>query len=259
MCIPHHRSIKIIDSHCHCGSGDQLKGPWDTRASLFVYLQRARDAGISASALIPALANDYRKGNREVAKLIKAVPSRFYGWLFINPVFDQGQIQSVVSVSTKHLGFIGIKVHHYNGGITREVCEAALANQVPIMWDVGGKLNSAEMVASEYPGLNIIIPHLGSFGDDWRAHRACLDVMSRFDNVYTDSSGIRRFDFLEEVIKRLGPSRLLFGSDGPWLHPGVELKKIRLLKLPPHQEYLVLAGNFLRLITRSKRIGSRPA
>jgi hypothetical protein len=40
----------------------------------------------------------------------------------------------------------------------------------------------------------------------------------------------------------------LFGSDGPWLHPGLELHKVRLLGLPPDQEGLILGGNIIRLL-----------
>jgi predicted TIM-barrel fold metal-dependent hydrolase len=39
----------------------------------------------------------------------------------------------------------------------------------------------------------------------------------------------------------------LFGSDGPWLHPGLELHKIHLLGLPPRDADLITGGNFLRL------------
>ena len=49
---------------------------------------------------------------------------------------------------------------------------------------------------------------------------------------------------------------MLFGSDGPWLHPGVELAKVRALGLSRDDEGLVLAGNFLRLtesVGRSSR------
>jgi hypothetical protein len=70
----------------------------------------------------------------------------------------------------------------------------------------------------------------------------------RYPNVYTDTSGIRRFDYIVEAIKRAGARKVLFGSDGPWLHPGVELHKIRLLGLPPKQEALVLGGNIIRLL-----------
>jgi len=59
---------------------------------------------------------------------------------------------------------------------------------------------------------------------------------------------VRQFDYLVQAIRLAGPRKLLFGSDGPWLHPGVELHKIRLLGLPEEQEDLVLGGNALRLL-----------
>jgi len=59
---------------------------------------------------------------------------------------------------------------------------------------------------------------------------------------------VRRFDYIVEAIRRAGARKVLFGSDGPWLHPGLELHKIRLLGLPPRQEALVLGGNIARLL-----------
>ncbi|HET7505496.1 MAG TPA: hypothetical protein VFK02_30960, partial [Kofleriaceae bacterium] len=56
------------------------------------------------------------------------------------------------------------------------------------------------------------------------------------------------FDLLVQAVRRAGPGKLLFGSDGPWLHPGVELAKIRALGLARSDERRVLAGNFLGLI-----------
>jgi hypothetical protein len=89
---------------------------------------------------------------------------------------------------------------------------------------------------SPVSGVNFIIPHLGSFADDWRAHQQVIDQLVRYPNVYADTSGVRRFDYIVEAIKRAGARKLLFGSDGPWLHPGLELHKIRLLGLPAEQE-----------------------
>jgi hypothetical protein len=40
---------------------------------------------------------------------------------------------------------------------------------------------------------------------------------------------------------------------GPWLHPGVELAKVRLLGLARDEDRLVLGGNLLRLIERVRR------
>src|SRR6516164_2401368 len=42
--------------------------------------------------------------------------------------------------------------------------------------------------------------------------------------------------------------KVLFGSDGPWLHPGVELHKVRLPGLSPEKESLILGGNLIRIL-----------
>jgi predicted TIM-barrel fold metal-dependent hydrolase len=110
-----------------------------------------------------------------------------------------------------------------------------------------------ELLATEYPNVAFIIPHLGSFADDWRAQLAFIDHLARHPNIFTDTSGVRRFDLLVQAMKRAGARKILFGSDGPWLHPGVELAKVRALRLSPSDERLVLGGNFLRLIARVRQ------
>ena len=113
-----------------------------------------------------------------------------------------------------------------------------------------GEVSPVELLAAEYPDVDFIIPHLGSFADDWRAQTALVDHLVRHPNVYTDTSGVRRFDLLEEAVRRAGPGKFLFGSDGPWLHPGVELEKVRALRLAPADERRVSGGNLLRLLAR---------
>src|SRR4030088_1123896 len=60
----------IIDSHCHCGKGDGLTGPWDTDAPLDDYLRRATAAGITHTVLFSAFHSDYRAANRQVARIV---------------------------------------------------------------------------------------------------------------------------------------------------------------------------------------------
>jgi len=112
------------------------------------------------------------------------------------------------------------------------------------------------MLAPQYPEVDFIIPHLGSFSGDWRAHQQVIDQMTRYANVYGDTSGVYRFDYLVQAVQRAGPEKLLFGSDGPWLHPEAELHKVRLLRLPPAAEALVLGGNIARLM---RKVRAEPA
>ena len=224
----------IIDCHCHAGKGDGLTGPWDTNAPLEKYLRRATAAGIERTVLFAAFHSDYAIANHEVAQIVRSRPDRFYGFAFIHPLRDRGRVRTIVTEAVTRHGFVGIKVHRHDAPITREV-------------------SVVELLAEEYPKVTFIIPHLGSFSDDWRAQLALIDHLARHQNVYTDTSGIRRFDLLEQAVKRAGARKILFGSDGPWLHPGVELQKVKLLRLSGFEERLICGKNFLRLIANVRR------
>jgi uncharacterized protein len=246
----------IIDCHCHAGKGDGLTGPWDTSASLERYLLRASRAGIDRTVLFAAFHSDYSSANREVARIVASRPQRFYGFAFVHAERDRGRILQMVEMAVQEYGFCGMKVHFHDARITREVCEAARAFRLPVIYDVMGEVTVVALLAEEYKDVNFIIPHLGSFGDDWRAQQALLDHLARHANIYTDTSGVRRFDLLEEAVKRAGARKILFGTDGPWLHPGLELYKVRLLRLAPSEEQLILGGNFLRLIGQVQATGA---
>jgi uncharacterized protein len=240
----------IIDGHCHAGQGDGLTGPWDTSAPLGAYLRRATAAGIGRTVLFATFHSDYAVANREVARIVAGRPDRFFGFAFVHPDRDRGRVADMVGEAVGHYGFRGIKVHRYDARITREICEAARAYRLPILYDVMGEVSVIELLAAEYPDVDFIIPHLGSFADDWAAQQALIDPLVRHANIYTDTSGIRRFDLLEQAVRRAGPGKILFGSDGPWLHPGLELAKVRALGLASADERLVLGLNWLRLTAR---------
>ena len=240
----------IIDCHCHAGKGDGLTGPWDTAAPLEGYLRWAAVAGITHTNLFAAFHSDYAVANREVARIVASRPDRFTGFAFLHPVHDAGRVLKLVTEAVQQHGFCGIKVHRHDARITREICEAARAFSLPVLYDVMGEVSVVELLATQYPDVQFIIPHLGSFADDWRAQLALIDHLVRHPNVFTDTSAIRRFDLLAQALERAGAKKILFGSDGPWLHPAVELAKVRALGMQEPDEQLVLAGNFLRLTSR---------
>lgn len=237
----------IIDCHCHAGEGDGLTGPWDTAAPLKKYLRWARHAGIDRTVLFPAFHTSYAVANRQLACIVANNPDRFYGFAFVHAERDRGRIFALVRTAVQEYGFCGIKVHRHDARISREICDVAKSFSIPVLYDVMGEVSVCELLASEYPDVNFIIPHLGSFADDWKAQVAFLDPLARHRNIYTDTSGVRRFELLEEAVHRAGAHKILFGSDGPWLHPGVELTKVRMLGLGREDEEAMLSRNFLRL------------
>src|ERR1044072_9101898 len=129
----------IIDCHCHAGKGDGLTGPWDTDAPLRDFLRWTRGAGIDRTVLFAAFHSDYAYANRQVPRIVTNHPERFYGFVFVHPVRDRGRIAAMVNEGVVGHGFVGIKVHRYDARITREICEAARAFTVPVLYDVMGE------------------------------------------------------------------------------------------------------------------------
>jgi predicted TIM-barrel fold metal-dependent hydrolase len=247
----------IIDAHCHAGRGDILTAPWNSNAPLDKYLRRARRARIDRTVLVPAFHSDYSVANAALGRIVARDPERLMGFAFVHPKRDAGRIFAMISHAVRRWNFRGIKVHGMDGMPTREICEVAQRFAIPILVDVVGRAHVIDMFAEEYPQVDFIIPHLGTFADDWRVYRQVIDRMSRYPNVYADTSGVRQFDLLLEAVQRAGASKVIFGSDGPWLHPGLELYKVRLMGLPASDEHLVLAGNILRLMRKRKKMEDR--
>ena len=242
----------IIDCHCHAGKGDLLTAPWNTDAPIEPYLRRARAAGIDKTIVFAPIHTDYAQANTQVARIVARFPDRLIGFAMVHAARDAGRIFQMVQHAVVKWRFRGIKVWGFEATPTREVCDTAKAFRLPVLVEVGLKPHVVEMLAPQYRDVDFIIPHFGSFIGDWKAHQQVIDQIVRHPNVYTDTSSVREFDYIVQAIKRAGPRKVLFGSDGPELHPGVELHKIRLLGLPAEKEALILGGNALRLIRQAK-------
>jgi|SRR6218665_96478 len=244
----------IIDCHCHAGKGDGLTGPWDTEAPLKLFLQRSSEAGIEKTVIFPAFHSDYLIANLNVARMVQASDGRLMGFAFVNAEKDKGRVYRMVYQLKRQYGFCGIKVHRHDARISREICEVAQKLHIPVLYDVLGDTGSIPLFAAQYPAVNFIIPHLGSYADDWKLQSAFIDQLVKFKNVYTDSSAVKRFDLLEEAYQRAGAHKILFGTDGPWHHPHLELEKIKALNAPPEEERLMTGGNFLRLVSQALQL-----
>jgi predicted TIM-barrel fold metal-dependent hydrolase len=238
----------IIDCHCHAGKGDGFHAPWDTEARIEPHLKRARAAGIDKTIVFPVFNSDYAAANARLARIVRAFPDELIGFASVNPARDAGRVDLMVRRAVEDYGFRGLKIHGFDSFPGREVCEVARRYRLPLIVDVVGRLAAVEMLAWQYPDLNFIIPHLGGFKDDWMVHTHLVDQLRRFPNVYADTSGVRYWECLVHAVKRAGAHKILFGSDGPLLHPAVELYKIKMLGLPASQQALITGGNILRLL-----------
>jgi predicted TIM-barrel fold metal-dependent hydrolase len=113
-------------------------------------------------------------------------------------------------------------------------------------------------VLDEFPKLKLVCPHLGGtlpFIVGRLDHQT--QVLKRGPRLQRPPSEYLRdiwFDIvspLPEAIgfahRLLGPDRLLFASDHPWVEPEVIRSALASLQLPPADEHAILRGNACRL------------
>ena len=188
----------IIDCHCHAGKGDGLTGPWDTSAPLEHYLRRAAEAGIERTVRLPRFTRIMQWQTVRWGGLWRASASLRRVCLLSIPSETAAGWQRWCKRQWVATVFVD-EVHRYDARITREICEVARSFSLPVLYDIMGEVSVVELLATEYTDVVFIIPHLGSFADDWRAQLALIDHLVRHPNIFTDTSGIRRFDLLEQA------------------------------------------------------------
>ncbi len=84
-----------------------------------------------------------------------------------------------------------------------------------------------EAVLADFPDLQVILGHAGA-----RDGEAMLELALRYNNAWLGIHG-QSVTRLDEVIRRTGGERLLFGSDWPFYHIGMSLAKVLLCTESP--------------------------
>ena len=149
----------IIDCHCHAGKGDGLTGPWDTAAPLEQHLRRAAQAGIDRTvifALPLGLRGRQPRGRRGS---LRARPQPLLRLrLRARGARPRPRDARWCRTPVEQLRLRGIKLHRYDARITREICEAARALRVPVLYDAIGEVSVVELLADRVPGRGVHHP-----------------------------------------------------------------------------------------------------
>ena len=143
---------------------------------------------------------------------------------------------NLVRWAVRDLGFRGVKLHSNAFCMSpthpgaEKIYRVALELKIPVMIHTGNGLPNALPsmtipVARRYPNLKIVLAHAGggTFGLD------ALVVAQECSNVFLETSWTTVCD-LEAMVKKLGPQRVMFGTDMICNVP-VELAKYRSLGL----------------------------
>lgn len=246
----------IVDGHAHVSATDY--------GNVDVLLAQLDQAGIDRALCVPGGMIDVRQFSRIFSGRVQPDPKipnhlvfdaiashadRLYGFVCVNP--HEGSAALDMARRGFERGCRGVKlaplVHRFqfNAPVLSDLAALCAEHGFPVYSHVlpnpGATTADYAAWARRCPKSSFILGHMG-FGP---ADADAIDFAAELPNLYLETS-LGNFLILRDALARLGPGKLIFGSEFPLGHPQAELENVRLLDSAAHDA--ILRANILRLI-----------
>jgi predicted TIM-barrel fold metal-dependent hydrolase len=252
---------EIFDAHLHIPSDNGENFQWHqvtkNMPEFVAYLDKCgvRRGVISSSWSNKAQTpDDYRNGNREVAKYVDRYKRRFRGSCVITP-FRIDEALREIEFCRKELGFVWMgEFCNYMTGYKYDTAEwtqvMELGTRLNCVMQIHTNTQEMRYLLDKFPGATIVFPHLGGSQQDIFAR---IDLIARHRNAYIDlsGSGIERVGILERAVREIGADRVLYGSDFTINEPSAVIARVNNAFLTPAEREKILFRNVERLLSRA--------
>ncbi|PZR90085.1 MAG: hypothetical protein DLM67_18010 [Candidatus Nephthysia bennettiae] len=188
-----------------------------------------------------------------IAGACAAHPGRLYAFARIHPFYGDLAIDLLERAIGEH-GFKGLKLHpvstiaHPAGEPTIRLIRKAAEHSAPTLFHCGDEPLTTPLeialAAKACPEATIILGHMGGY---FHVDEA-IEVADRHPNIVLETSAMPYPDKIRQAVSRIGPERVIYGSDGPVCSPRIEVEKVRLAGLGAEAEALVLGRNAQQIL-----------
>ena len=227
----------IFDAHMHVGEFPLF----DVRLDRDGLVELMAAEGIEVGLV-------FHPDNEYVRGVIESVEGA-YGLGWANPRLP-GFLEETERL-LEHPRFLGVKLHplldgyHPNDPLVHPLYELLVERDLPVLIHSGHPIFtlpwSIEEAIVRYPQLKVVLGHMGHGNIVYI--NAAIDIAARNPNVYLETSGMPMHTKIKEGVERAGPTRVLYGSDAPFHHPQVEIRKVQVSGLSDELVARVLGAN----------------
>lgn len=246
----------IIDGHAHISDTDY--------GNVELYVQALDEAGVEKGVVVPGGMMDVREmtlyimGEKEseeeipnnvVYNAIKKYPERLKGYVCINPL-EEDSAFATFEEGIKN-GCVGVKLNPmshkfaFSGEVLDVIAEECGKQNLPIythtLFNPGASTEKLGVFSQRHPETNFILGHMGFGPADVLAREFARD----YPNFYLETS-LGNYLNLTIAVEKVGPDKLIFGSEFPMSTPDIELFQIR--KLSPQVHDRICFENLKKLI-----------
>jgi len=228
----------IVDTHAHLGWHGLTHVAYRSDVDVVAHFRRLGTTRAYVSAYVSAY-SDNAYGNDEMARLAREYPELFVGSVMPHAHLDiLGEVERGWAMGLRGLKLIPAAQNYPNDGDRFDAAfEFADAHRMVIMnhrWLSPAKLLER---GRAFPNATFLMGHmLWDYEDFEPVLRAC-------DNVYLTTTSSHRFRGIEEMVLRVGASKLVFGSDASYHELAFGLGTIAFARISDQDKRQILGLN----------------
>ena len=257
----------IYDSHAYLGNNPiwsdiGLNLPFDGDEWIKL-LDKVRIDGVLTAPPGIGAEEDFIPDMDIISEAVKRYPDRIFGFARINPRKGAMAINELRK-RVEDQGFKALKMNTLDGNYTLgdkrllyPVIETAANLKIPVFFHTGDYSfptctpSMVSSIAKDFSQVNFIIGHMGFGGVNGfpGSTEELIPCMKSSQNLFTETAGVFKAEFIQDVVDSIGADRVLLGSNGPYSPnelPKIMIEK-HMNKLTDAEKSLILGGNFLRV------------
>lgn len=211
-----------------------------------------KKSGVSAAVCMPA---DATSNEELFAQTYNNPDFKFYYKAWINPddkVLDNFLEKNIDKISLFKV-HPSIQRRKITDGSYDKYMRLASEKKKPVVvhcgrWQEIASYKFPLELAEKYPGLILILAHLG--GDQPSLYLECAEEIKnkKYRNVYLGTESVREFYFVNKVVHTLGAEKVIFGSDYNLGLPLMYIPIVESLDISASDKEFIFSGNILRLM-----------
>jgi len=128
----------------------------------------------------------------------------------------------------------------------------AEAHRVPVLIASGypwvSEALQVRALVQRWPRVPVIMTNGGQFNISGLGQADATLALDQTPNLYIDTAGVYRQDFIEETVEMFGAERVLFGSGAPYFDQRYEIKRVLLAQVDEAARAAMGAGNAHHLL-----------
>lgn len=248
--------MKTLDFHQHLGQSIFGYGQ-----SLNELMNQLEQHQLEQAVICPVQPLDYHLGpqNDLIADAVNQYPERLIGFGRVDPRLKTAATE--VQRCVTNLGLKGIFLHPWeetypiNSNWVKALMPTIQALEIPVMIAGGHvRVSMASQLADlarAFPDVPMVLTSGGQINISGIALGEATQLLKEHSNLYLETSGIYREDFIEDMVPIIGSERIIFGSNSPEYHLGLEVLRPRLSHLSADHQANLLYQSAAKLLKLS--------